>query len=66
MSIQFIFTVIGCVVFFEGIPYFLSPSALKKVMVQVIQMDDAALRRIGFGLMASGLSLVALVRYVWS
>ena len=65
MTIKFLFTVIGCVIFFEGIPYFLSPAALKKVMVQVVQMNDAALRRIGFALMLSGLSLVALVRYVW-
>lgn len=66
MSLEFILSVFGCLLFFEGIPYFLSPMSLKRVMVQVIQMENAALRRIGFMLMLSGLFLVALVRYVWS
>jgi len=63
VSLKFILSVFGCLLFFEGIPYFLSPMSLKRIMVQVIQMEDAALRRIGFTLMICGLSLVALVRY---
>lgn len=66
MSLEFILSVFGCLLFFEGIPYFLSPTSLKRVMLQVIQMEEAALRRIGFLLMFSGLMVVALVRYVWN
>ena len=65
MTFGFLLAVFGCFLFFEGIPYFLSPQSLKKVMLQVIQMDDATLRRIGFTLMVTGLLLVAAVRYVW-
>ncbi|PLY02360.1 MAG: DUF2065 domain-containing protein [Desulfuromonas sp.] len=65
VSLEFILTVFGCVLFFEGIPYFLSPLSLKRVMVQVVQMDDAVLRRIGFSLMVCGLIMVAMVRYFW-
>jgi len=63
VSLKFILSVLGCLLFFEGIPYFLSPMSLKRLMVQVIKMEDAALRRIGFSLMLCGLSLVALVSY---
>lgn len=66
LSLEFLFSVIGCLLFFEGIPYFLSPQSLKKVMVLVIQMDDSALRRIGFTLMACGLLSVASARFLWS
>ena len=63
MTLKFILTLIGCVIFFEGIPYFLSPGGLKKVMTQVIQMENGAMRRIGFTLMVCGLLTVAFGRY---
>ena len=63
MTLKFILTLIGCVIFFEGIPYFLSPGGLKKVMTQVIQMENGAMRRIGFALMVCGLLTVAFGRY---
>jgi len=65
LTVGFLLAVFGCFLFFEGIPYFISPQTLKKVMLQVVQMEDAALRRIGFLLMISGLSTVAVVRYLW-
>lgn len=65
LSLEFFFSVIGCLCFFEGIPYFLSPQSLKKVMAQVIQMEDSVLRRIGFVLMVCGLLTVASARYLW-
>jgi len=64
VSFSFIVTVVGCVLFFEGIPYFLSPNTLKKVMLQVLQMEERALRRIGFLLMLSGLVTVACARFL--
>jgi len=64
VSLSFVVTVIGCILFFEGIPYFLSPNALKRVMLQVLQMEEGALRRIGFLLMACGLLTVACARFL--
>jgi uncharacterized protein YjeT (DUF2065 family) len=64
MTFKFVLTLIGCVIFFEGIPYFLSPGGLKKMMAQVIQMENGAMRRIGFILMVCGLLTVAVGRYL--
>ncbi len=64
MNLEFILSVIGCVLFVEGMPYFLSPSSLKRVMIQVLQTDERVLRRLGFTLMVCGLLTVAAARYL--
>lgn len=64
MNLEFVLSVIGCVLFVEGMPYFLSPASLKKVMIQVLQTDESILRRLGFALMVSGLLTVAAARYL--
>jgi len=64
VNLEFVLSVIGCVLFVEGIPYFLSPGALKKVMLQVLRSDDRVLRQLGFVLMTAGLLTVAVARYL--
>lgn len=59
---EFLVVVIGVVLIFEGLPWFLSPGSAKKVLVQLITLDDRKLRGIGLMLMAAGLLLVYLVK----
>lgn len=47
---------------FEGIMPFISPAAMRKALLQVLQLDDKTLRIIGAGLMFSGLILIFLVK----
>ncbi len=56
--------VAGCLLFIEGIPYFLSPPTLKKVIRQILQLPDSTLRLLGFGLMFTGLLTVFVARHL--
>lgn len=44
--------------FLEGLPYFISPSALRSYMRQIELLSDVTLRAIGFVLMIGGLALM--------
>ena len=55
--------VIGVVMVVEGIPWFLSPGGYKRLLLQLLPMNDAALRAMGLTLMLAGLFLVWLVRH---
>ncbi len=57
---KFLLCVIGVVLVFEGVPWFLSPQGLKKVLRQLISLPDGSLRMMGFCLMMTGLLLVYL------
>lgn len=46
----------------EGLLPFLSPDALKRTLVQIIQVDDRTLRTLGLVSILAGLGLLALVR----
>jgi uncharacterized protein len=46
----------------EGLLPFLGPEALRRTLVQIIQLDDRALRTIGLVSILVGLGLLALVR----
>ena len=48
---------LGLALFLEGLPYFISPSALRSYLRRVEQMTDATLRGIGLALMVFGLLL---------
>ncbi len=46
----------------EGLLPFLGPEALRRTLVQIVQLDDRALRTIGLVSILVGLGLLALVR----
>jgi len=50
----------GLAVFLEGLPYFISPSAVRRFLGQVSRMSDGALRTMGFALMVVGLLVAYL------
>ncbi len=59
-SWSLLFSALGIAIFLEGLPYFISPSALRRVMEQMMTLGDGALRMTGLALMVAGL----LVTYI--
>lgn len=57
---KFFFCVIGMVMIVEGLPYFAFPDKMKKMVYMLLSMEEAALRKFGFALMALGLVIVYL------
>ena len=62
INLKFLLVVVGVVLIFEGLPWFLSPGSAKKVLRQLLAIDDRTLRGLGLALMLSGLILVYLFR----
>jgi uncharacterized protein YjeT (DUF2065 family) len=50
----------GLAVFLEGLPYFISPTAVRRFLGQVSHLSDGALRTMGLALMAVGLLVAYL------
>ncbi len=46
---------VGFAMFFEGLPYFISPSAVRRYLALLLQLSDTTLRALGLTLMAGGL-----------
>lgn len=57
----FLVAVLGVVLVIEGIPWFLSPAGVKKLLRQVLALPDRQLRLAGFAAMLLGLLLVRSV-----
>lgn len=57
-----IITALALMLVFEGIMPFISPAAMRKALLQVLQLNDKTLRIIGAGSMLSGLILIYLVK----
>lgn len=57
---EFFISVLGVVLVVEGIPWFLSPTMVKKTLLQLLPLPEASLRILGALLMFSGLLLVYL------
>ncbi|RMF47240.1 MAG: DUF2065 domain-containing protein [Deltaproteobacteria bacterium] len=53
---------IGLVLVFEGVPWFASPAAMRRFVLQLASLPDASLRVAGLCSMLAGLGLVWLVR----
>lgn len=53
---------LGLVLIFEGIPWFASPAAMRRFVMQLAGLSDASLRLAGLCSMLAGLGLVWLVR----
>jgi hypothetical protein len=54
--------VLGVVLIVEGVPWFLSPRGTKRMLSELLRMNDHSLRGIGLFFMFIGLLLVYLVR----
>ena len=59
---RYFICVIGMVMILEGLPYFAFPGQMKPWLQKLMEMQDSALRRMGFVMMAAGLVLVFLGR----
>jgi len=57
---DFFLCVIGMVMVVEGIPYFAFPVKMKGWVEKILEMPEAALRKMGLVLMVSGVLLVYL------
>lgn len=62
MQWDFLLCVLGVVMVVEGIPWFLSPAGYKRLLLQLLPVNDLALRLLGLSCMLAGLLLVYLVR----
>ncbi len=52
---KLLFCLLGLVLFVEGLPYFISPSKMKKWMLTIQEIQDSNLRIMGLFAMALGL-----------
>ncbi len=59
-SMKYFLAVMGMVMIVEGLPYFAFPDKMKQVIRQVLEVEDAVLRRFGLFLMGLGLAVVYL------
>ena len=59
---EFLVVVLGVVLIVEGIPWFLSPRRTKRMLSELFQMNDPALRGLGLVFMLAGLLLVYLAK----
>ncbi len=57
---KFFLCVLGMVMIIEGLPYFAFPEKMKIWVQKVLEMSDSSLRRFGFVLMITGLSIIYL------
>lgn len=57
---KFLVTVLGVMLVFEGVPWFLSPAKVRSMLARLQLLSDTTLRRIGLALMLFGLLLVHL------
>ena len=62
LSLDFLFVVLGVVLIVEGAPWFLSPQGAKRVLFQLLALNDQTLRGVGLCFMLAGLFLVYIVR----
>lgn len=58
------FAALGLALIIEGMPYFLGPEAVKRMLVKVMDMPAGVLRGMGLASIGAGLLLVALSRFV--
>lgn len=54
-------TAVALVLVIEGIMPFINPAGMRRMMMLVMQMDDATLRAIGLTSMVSGVILLYLI-----
>jgi uncharacterized protein YjeT (DUF2065 family) len=57
---DFFLCVIGMVLVFEGLPYFVMPDKMRIMVQKLFEMPDSSLRGFGFFMMITGVLLVYL------
>jgi len=57
-NMEFFLTVIGVVMVVEGMPWFLSPQGVKKMLLQILPLPEHIMRSMGLVLMLAGLAMV--------
>lgn len=62
MSSESLIIVLGIVLIVEGMPWFLSPLRMKRMLSELFLVNDRALRCAGLALMLFGLLLVYLAK----
>lgn len=55
---------LGLAFVLEGLPYFLSPDTVKRMLVRMLEVKPSSLRLLGLASIVSGLVLVALARFI--
>jgi len=58
INMKFFLTVMGVVMIIEGMPWFLSPQGVKKMLVQILPLPERTMRSLGLILMFAGLAAV--------
>jgi uncharacterized protein YjeT (DUF2065 family) len=53
---------LGLALILEGLPYFLGPEAVKKLVSKMLELSPSSLRFFGLTFIIAGLALVALSR----
>jgi uncharacterized protein YjeT (DUF2065 family) len=57
-------TALGLALIIEGMPYFLGPEAVKRMVIKMLGMPARVLRGMGLACIGAGLLLIALSRYL--
>ena len=63
MDLNYFLSVLGLVLFIEGLPYFAFPETFKKWLMQIPSIPNAQLRLLGFLGMAAGTLLLYWARF---
>jgi len=58
----FLLTLFGVVLILEGMPWFLSPEGVRRLLQQVVSLPDRVLRFGGLAAMLTGLLIVYLAK----
>jgi uncharacterized protein YjeT (DUF2065 family) len=59
---EFFLCVVGMVLVFEGIPYFLVPDKMRQLMTVMMEQDDKTLRIFGAATMVIGMLILFFAR----
>lgn len=59
---QALLTAVALVLVLEGLPYFVSPAAMRRALAYLFTLPDAVLRGMGLTLMVLGVGLLFAVR----
>ncbi len=62
MKIHLIILILGAIMIIEGMPYFLFPNKLKKILLEISNLDIKILRILGLIFMSIGLVMIYIVR----
>jgi len=55
--------IVGIVLVIEGAPWFLSPTGVRRALLELSKIGETGLRALGFGCMLTGLLLVYAAIY---